>query len=225
MVRSILNRFKNRIKGEADFSAGSKVLASETTGPLSSMLGPSGRITLASLKWYFQESARADFIAYVQNPVLVGSALNAESISAPEPLEEELNTRDHALKANQTLLVNSDDQIIKRSGPGASLPYAIYPLIKRTGSESPANSFTIGRTKNNDMNMKDMAISKKHAVICISKGTFYIKDCGSTNGTKLNGRRVNDNPEKLHNQDIISLGNYDFTFLTPASLHDLLRKS
>jgi pSer/pThr/pTyr-binding forkhead associated (FHA) protein len=97
--------------------------------------------------------------------------------------------------------------------------------MKRTGSESPADRFMIGRTKDNDISMKDMAISKKHAAISISNGSFLIQDLGSTNGTKINGRPVNKKPEKLHDQAIIRLGNHAFTFLTPDSLHDLLSKS
>ncbi len=225
MVKGILNRVKNRIKGQADFSNGSNVHALSTIGPLSSMLGPSGRITLASLKWFFQESGRADFIEFVQNPVLIGSALSAGGLSNSDQLDEDNDSNTNSLKINKTQIVNLDDKISKRSGPGTSLPYAIYPLIKRTNPNSPGDLFTIGRTKDNDMSMKDMAISKKHAVIRISKGDFYIEDSGSTNGTKLNGRRVNSSPEKLDDKDIIALGNYEFTFITPASLHDLLSNS
>ncbi len=222
MVRGILQRVKSRIRVDAEFPARLKVQASSTIGPLSSMLGPSGRITLASLKWFFQESDRIDFIEYVQNPLLVGSALNAESISASNHLDEDTGGNTNLFKLNKTQSVNLDDQISKKSGPGTSLPYAIYPLVKRTHSESMEDRFSIGRIKGNDMIMKDMAISKKHAIVIIHKGAFYIKDCGSTNGTRLNGRTVKDEPVKLHDKDQIQLGNYKFTFLSPASLHDLL---
>jgi hypothetical protein len=89
MVRGILQRVKNRIGVDGEFPARYKVQASSTIGPLSSMLGPSGRITLASLKWFFEESDRADFIEYVQNPLLVGTALNAESISTANHPDED----------------------------------------------------------------------------------------------------------------------------------------
>ena len=225
MGLNILSRVKRHIKGEAGVSDTSKGQTSANSGPLSSMLGPSGRITLASLKWYCQESDRADFIKFVQNPVLVGSALNAESISASQQPEEDADAQANAMKRNQTHIVNVDDKISRRSGPGASLPYAIYPLIKRADAESSADVFTIGRTKDNDMSMKDMAISKRHALIRLSHGEFHIADCGSTNGTRLNGTRVNDQPRKLQNKDVIALGNYEFTFMTPAALHELLSKS
>ena len=220
MVKGFLNRVKQRIKGEADYSAMSQAHSGSTIGPLSSMLGPSGRVTLASLKYFFHESGREDFIEFIQNPVLAGSALNAECFMAGEQSDED--SVDKHQKMNKTQIVNLDDQLSKRSGPGTSLPYAIYPLIKRTNAESPANTFTIGRTKNSDMSMKDMAISKSHAVIRFSKGSFFIEDCGSTNGTRLNGKRVKDTPVLLRDKDVIALGNYEFTFLSPSSLHDLL---
>ena len=225
MVRNIFSRVKKSISAEPNSAGKNKARASSTIGVLSSMLGPSGRITLASLKWFFQESGRDEFIKYVQNPVLIGSALNAESLSASEQVEEEPRGSSNLCKLNQTFMINSDDQISKKPGPGASLPYAIYPLMKRTDTDSPAKTFTIGRTKDNDMTMKALAISKSHAVIFISKGAFYIKDCGSTNGSKLNDRSITEKPVKLHDKDTISLGDYKFTFLTPASLHDLLSKS
>lgn len=225
MAISLLNRVKKRIKGEPNLSGRSKEPVFSTNGPLSGMLGPSGRITLASLKWFFQESGRDDFIEFVQNPLLIGSALNAAFLSAPEQQEDEPLCRTNLYKSSETQIFNSDDQITKRSGPGSSLPYAIYPLIKRTDADSPTDRFTIGRTTNNDMRMKDKAISKFHAVIRISNGAFYIEDRGSTNGSKLNGQSIKNVSEKLHDKDIISLGNYNFTFLTPASLHELLSKS
>lgn len=224
MVKGILNRVKCRIIGEDNCSGNSPAWEGSTIGPLSSMLGPSGRITLASLTWLFKKSGRDDFIEFVQNPVLSGSALNRENITASEHSEEESSEKSQALKGNKTHLVNMDDHLAKRSGPGSSLPYAIYPFIKRSNSQSTANIFTIGRTPDNDMIMKDMAISKAHAAIRISKGSFFIEDCGSTNGTRLNGVRVGNKPVLLRDRDVIALGSYEFTFLYPSSLYDLLGK-
>lgn len=225
MVKGLLQRVKGHIRAEAKFPAKHEAQASSTIGPLSRKLSPSGRITLAWLKLFFQESERADFIEYLQNPLLIGSALNAENFATSHQPEEDSSGTTNLLKINKTLIVNLDGQISKKPGPGSSLPYAIYPLMKRTNSESQGGRFTIGRTKENDMIMKDMAISKRHAIIGIHKGAFFIKDCGSTNGTRLNGRTVADKPVKLNDKDVIQLGNYKFTFLTPVSLHDMLGKS
>jgi pSer/pThr/pTyr-binding forkhead associated (FHA) protein len=188
------------------------------------MLGPSGRITLASLNWYFKESGRDDFIAFVKNPVLMGSALSQECLASAEQVEENQNGDSCTENVSKTFLINADDQISKKSGPGSSLPYAIYPLVKRSESTSPDNCITIGRTKDCDMNMKDLAVSKMHAKVTISKGNFYIQDCGSTNGTRVGGRKIDQTPVMLNDQDIVTFGDVKFTFLTPASLYSLLRK-
>ncbi len=225
MVLNIFSRVKKSINTGLNSSGKSKGQSLSAFGLLSSMLGPSGRITLASLKYYFQETGKDDFIEFVQNPLLIGSALNAESISATDQVEEEPGGSSNLTRLKQTHIVNLDDQISKQSGPGSSLPYAIYPLVKKTDADSPVDSFTIGRTKENDMTMKAMAISKLHAVIHISNGAFYIKDCGSTNGSTLNDQSITDKPVKLNDKDIVSLANFNFTYLTPASLHDLLGKS
>jgi len=224
MVKGIFNRVKKRLKGEENFSPDNPSAEFASVGPLSSMLGPSGRITLASLKWYFNESSKKDFIAFVQNPVLVGSALNAESLAAMEHSYDEPAENRSLTKSGKTMVVNIDDHLSKRSGPGSSLPYAIYPLMKRLDAQSPPLIFTLGRTRGNDMIMKDLAISKRHAVIRISKGSFFIEDCRSTNGTRIKGRRIAEKPVLLNDKDVIELGNYKFTFLHPSSLHDLLNK-
>ena len=217
MVKGILNRVKNCLKAEANQSGMPESQTCSTIGPLASLLGPAGRITLASLKKVYQECEREDFIEFVRNPVLAGSAFFDETPAFTQ------NSADG--DTGKTQLVSDLDRSGKLSGPGSSLPYAIYPLTKRIDATSPANIFTIGRTINNDMNMKDMAISKDHAVIRIIKGSFFIEDCGSTNGTKLNGRRINKKPQKLGYNDVIGLGNHEFTFLFPSSLYNLLSKS
>lgn len=224
MVKGIFNLVKKRLKGEDNISADNPSAEVSAVGPLSSMLGPSGRITLASLKWFFNESSKQDFIEFVQNPVLAGSALNEECFASLEHSYDEPAEKTAMTKFIKTMVVNMDDRLSKKSGPGSSLPYAIYPLTKRVDAESPAHIFKIGRTRGNDMIMKDMAISKLHAVIQIAKGEFFIADCKSTNGTRINGRRIAAKPVLLHDKDVIELGNYKFTFLHPSSLHDLLNK-
>lgn len=44
-------------------------------------------------------------------------------------------------------------------------------------------------------------LSRRHARIFKESGEFYVVDLGSTNGTKLNDREVQENPAKLHSGD------------------------
>jgi hypothetical protein len=179
------------------------------------MLSASGRIGLAKLGRIAQEYEKEKFIRFMQRPVLAGSAIQAGTISAKEsPGGNEMNRT----------------QIFEPSGtnPGASpaseaLRHAIYPLVKGEYSTPSSRSFTVGRIDGNDMVMPDFAISKKHAVITIENDSYYIKDLGSTNGTMLNGLRLDKKSVKINDKDVLSFARYEFTFLFPASLYKILR--
>jgi pSer/pThr/pTyr-binding forkhead associated (FHA) protein len=48
----------------------------------------------------------------------------------------------------------------------------------------------IGRTSSNEIHIPDQSVSRKHAEIYFDDGRFHIRDLGSKNGTKVNGKRV-----------------------------------
>jgi hypothetical protein len=184
-------------------------------GDISSMLSASGRIGLASLRKIAQENEKDTFMRFVRQPVLAGAAIQAGRISSQDSggSGEEMNRT----------------QIFEPSGtnPGASpaseaLKHAIYPLVKGEYSTTSSKSFIIGRIDGNDMIMPDFAISKKHATINMDSGSFYLKDLGSTNGTLVNGTRLDKKSLKIHDKDVLSFARYEFTFLYPPSLYKML---
>lgn len=61
-----------------------------------------------------------------------------------------------------------------------------------------------GRDKNVDVKIKDMKISNLHFVISLEEGRCYISDCGSSNGTFVNGNRIQKH--ELFPNDIILAG-------------------
>lgn len=70
----------------------------------------------------------------------------------------------------------------------------------------------IGRNPKNEVRIDNRAISAEHAVIKQNaKGDYVIEDLDSTNGTTLNGKKVNANVLK-HN-DVIALGKYHLKFI------------
>jgi hypothetical protein len=179
------------------------------------MLSASGRIGLANLRKIAQENDKESFIRFMRQPVLAGAAIQAGRISSQDGGGggEEMNRT----------------QIFEPSGtnPGASpaseaLKHAIYPLVKGEYSTTSSKSFIIGRVDGNDMIMPDFAISKKHATINVDSNSFYLKDLGSTNGTLVNGTRLDKKQLKVHDQDVLSFARYEFTFLFPSSLYKML---
>ncbi len=70
------------------------------------------------------------------------------------------------------------------------------------------DEITIGRVKDNDIVLPKNNISKRHARIVRKEGRFKIVDLKSTNGTYINGRRI-EGPYDLKEGDKIYVG--DFT--------------
>lgn len=68
------------------------------------------------------------------------------------------------------------------------------------------NQVRIGRNTNNDVILKNRKTSGEHCVITIQGDTVKIKDLNSTNGTYVNGRKVNE--EVLTDNAVISISIY-----------------
>jgi hypothetical protein len=72
-------------------------------------------------------------------------------------------------------------------------------------------STTIGRSPETDIQIEDQFASSRHARIYERDGYLYIEDMGSTNGTYLNGRRL-DTRELLRADDRIRIGDTEFRY-------------
>ena len=71
--------------------------------------------------------------------------------------------------------------------------------------------FQIGRDTNNDFYIQLNTVSKIHATISFNEnGYFTIKDNNSSNGTFVNGERINE--LELKNGDFIEIGDIGITF-------------
>jgi hypothetical protein len=69
--------------------------------------------------------------------------------------------------------------------------------------------FTIGREPACDMTLADDTVSRWHATLERSAGGWMLADLGSTNGTRLNGWRVNQ-PTWVRPGDMVSFGGVTF---------------
>ena len=63
----------------------------------------------------------------------------------------------------------------------------------------------IGRSRDCDVVLSDQNVSRRHAEVRPSGGKWIVKDLGSTNGVKVNGRRITG-PQSLKPGDSIELG-------------------
>src|SRR3954470_22198904 len=69
----------------------------------------------------------------------------------------------------------------------------------------------MGRSRDCDVVLDDPNVSRRHAEVRPSGGSWIVNDLGSTNGIKLNGRRV-EGPQSLKRGDVIELGTSRVTF-------------
>jgi serine phosphatase RsbU (regulator of sigma subunit)/pSer/pThr/pTyr-binding forkhead associated (FHA) protein len=87
------------------------------------------------------------------------------------------------------------------------------PLFSPFRHQLQGSSVSIGRASDCSIPIKDRYLSRKHAEIVLAHGTWVLKDCGSANGTYLNGVRVErDHP--LRGGDRIRLGDTELVFET-----------
>jgi pSer/pThr/pTyr-binding forkhead associated (FHA) protein len=68
----------------------------------------------------------------------------------------------------------------------------------------------IGRSREADIVLQDPNVSRRHAELRREGPAWWLVDLGSTNGTELNGRRVQRS--KLNDGDTITLGATDLVF-------------
>lgn len=80
------------------------------------------------------------------------------------------------------------------------------------GEELPLSAaVTIGRSGENSLQLSDRFVSSRHALICLRDGRRILVDRGSTNGTFVNGERVEQEVE-LKDRDRIAMGNTVFEY-------------
>jgi pSer/pThr/pTyr-binding forkhead associated (FHA) protein len=77
---------------------------------------------------------------------------------------------------------------------------------------------TIGRSHNNDLVLKTMYASRRHAWVWRQGDQFIIEDLGSMHGTYVNGQRL-ATPRFLHNHDTVVMGEARLTFVSRPDRH------
>lgn len=79
--------------------------------------------------------------------------------------------------------------------------------------------FTIGRHESTDLQINSSRVSREHARLLYENGVYRVQDLGSTNGTFLNGRRIDQSV--LNDGDLLVVADVELTFFlgqaTPTS--------
>lgn len=83
-----------------------------------------------------------------------------------------------------------------------------------TGTDAPPSGKTVwvfGRSEDCDFVYSAPKASRRHFQIELCDSHYYIQDLGSTNGTYVNGRRL-EHTERIFSGDVITMGGVDIVF-------------
>ena len=92
-----------------------------------------------------------------------------------------------------------------------------YLIIKRPGLADqreflPEGDVIVGRTEENNIMIDEPSVSRRHASISPEPAGYRIRDLGSTNGTRVNGKKLDAEGYLLKNCDRIALGGNQVAF-------------
>lgn len=102
----------------------------------------------------------------------------------------------------------------------------VAKVAKRAGSNVFTAMVTIGRARNNDIEVNAGTVSKFHAYVMLEPSGPVLVDAGSTYGTFVHERRLASRRERhpLRPGDGVRLGSVHMTYFDPATFHEHLRR-
>lgn len=113
-----------------------------------------------------------------------------ERMSERSIRREDKEPRTNVERLSRVLIGTVDDQVLR------------FPLFK--------DRLTIGRTKDNDIQLEAAYISRRHAVIQTDEDITRVIDWGSKNGIYVNGDKIDEH--FLRHGDIVTIGNARFRY-------------
>jgi hypothetical protein len=115
-----------------------------------------------------------------------------------------------------------------RVGPPPSADLLVF-LVRQTGRSPFPRIITIGRTRNNDVVLPDVMISKFHAFFKEEDGKLLCQDAESRNGSFVDGKRAPSTKGgkglEIGSGARVKFGLLEFWFLCAAELQELARRS
>ena len=132
------------------------------------------------------------------------------------------------LNADGSLLLPGAQEAIPASEVAAfKLAPALVSLFQgrpRICHLKAGKTISLGRAKQNELVLADIAVSHKHAEVFYSRDGFYLRDLGSSNGVRVNQTRI-DNPYRLMHGDRIQIGGITIFFLQPDAQEEIPTES
>ena len=169
------------------------------------------------LSGYLLEHARRERVSLPTRPTInfrtddklrLGEfGIQPRLVRAPQEASEQPSQGDHG----HTMVYTVSDRLAEplrepdhRRGTARLLVDGRTELLGSGGA-------VLGRSRVADVIVEDPNVSRRHAEVRPSGGSWIVRDLGSTNGVKVNGRRI-QGPQSLKRGDVIELGTARVTF-------------
>jgi hypothetical protein len=177
---------------------------------------------VAELEEYLAEHARREEYALLTPPrvlvttdgdLAVGEFGIATRMAADEPqLEAAPPAPARVEEPAHTMVYRAEDAAESVSAaPPADLATLTVDGKVRTSSKPRT---VLGRSRQADVYVTDANVSRRHAEVVREGSDYWVVDLGSTNGTHVNGERVQRT--RLEDGDVITIGSTDVVFGRPA---------
>jgi Protein of unknown function (DUF3662)/FHA domain len=182
---------------------------------------------LDELSAYLLEHARREDLILASSPVIAFHtderlALGEFGIQArlvrpgdqAEPVEaHELAGPGPPAEHGQTMVYSTSRRVggpVQEANARRPAPRALLAVGGRRLLVAPSGG-TIGRSRDCDIVLDDVGISRRHAEIRPAQDGWTVEDLGSTNGVIVNGRNTRG-PQPLHSGDRVELGSTEIVF-------------
>ena len=172
----------------------------------------------SELSGYLLEHARREKIALVTSPQIsfktderlrLGEfGIQARLVRPPAREYDPPSQGDEG----HTMVYSSSQRISEQLGePDPRRGKAVLHVAGAASETIGSRGAVMGRSRDCDVVLDDPNVSRQHAEVRPSGGGWIVNDLGSTNGIKVNGRRV-QGPQSLRPGDVIELGTSRVTF-------------
>ncbi|MGN6711333.1 DUF6382 domain-containing protein [Anaerocolumna jejuensis] len=162
-------------------------------------------------KNYVSENYRRE--NYVRENCERGYAVKENSIKESGRKENEMIDEEGEYV---TQLLAEEDKTEILYAKAAEPSYCLVAKNKENPIDIPIKSFPfyIGKDKNrNQLILKESSVSRLHAVVTIREEEVFLTDIGSTNGTFVNGQKLEKNhPTLINNSDELAFSREVFLF-------------
>jgi hypothetical protein len=170
------------------------------------------------LSGYLLEHARRERIALLTQPVVEFRTderlrLGEFGIQARMVRPGEDPEREHPSQGDEghTMVYTASERLSEQLREPDPRRRTARLLVEGRTEIIGSNGAVLGRSRDSDVVLEDANVSRRHAEVRPSGGSWIVRDLGSTNGVKVNGRQI-EGAQSLRPGDEIELGTCRIVF-------------